>query len=388
MGWSEKGRPTPFDTQPVSGLFFLDGDLLARQLKQDWTKGQKFPTIVFPSGIQCDLWESSDPNNGVVHIFGEMDLPLRDTRDSALAHANAIAEQVGYFVRPADAQGIEIYGDDEEHVVITYDSAERLMTNVVYVREQDKAERPRPELLDQKTRETLPPLYSGEKLGLSALAQVKFFTPDSNWTWYGSEFDGEDVFFGLVDGFELELGYFSLSELKEARGPLGLPIERDRYFTPTSLKDLKQMHERARRGEQPPESAQPQEPPTAEAERLLALKDELLARFRQLPPEHQATLGLVLVKTIIDGQWGDWFRDALTARFTVGENALVPPYIHTVNREDLRRTHLNEDQIQQLSDTDLTTIAKLVHEHFITDAFWDELEFIADLLLAGKKRTL
>jgi len=37
------------------------------------------------------------------------------------------------------------------------------------------------------------PLYSGEELGLDALAQVKFFTPDSSWTWYASEFDEEDI---------------------------------------------------------------------------------------------------------------------------------------------------------------------------------------------------
>jgi hypothetical protein len=35
---------------------------------------------------------------------------------------------------------------------------------------------------------------------------VKYFTPDSNWTWYASEFDGEDTFFGPVAGFEVELG--------------------------------------------------------------------------------------------------------------------------------------------------------------------------------------
>jgi hypothetical protein len=78
-------------------------------------------------------------------------------------------------------------------------------------------------MLDQASREKLPPLYSGEEKGLDAIAQVKFFTPDSNWKWYASEFDGEDLFFGLVAGFELELGYFSLKEMKEARGPMGLP---------------------------------------------------------------------------------------------------------------------------------------------------------------------
>ncbi len=93
-------------------------------------------------------------------------------------------------------------------------------------------------LLNSEVRKKLPPLYSQEEKGLEAVAVVKFFTPDSGWTWYATEFDGEDLFFGLVDGFEKELGYFRLSELKQARGKLGLPIERDLYFKPTKLKKL------------------------------------------------------------------------------------------------------------------------------------------------------
>ena len=99
------------------------------------------------------------------------------------------------------------------------------------------------ELLPQEIREKLPPLYANEALGLEALALVKFFTPDSSWTWYGSEFDGEDTFFGLVSGLEVELGYFLLSELEETTGPLGLPIERDLHFEPTKLKQLMEQHE-------------------------------------------------------------------------------------------------------------------------------------------------
>jgi hypothetical protein len=52
------------------------------------------------------------------------------------------------------------------------------------------------------------------------------------------EFDGEDVFFGLVVGFEIEAGYFSLSELEATRGPWGLPIERDLWFKPVPLSQL------------------------------------------------------------------------------------------------------------------------------------------------------
>jgi hypothetical protein len=101
-------------------------------------------------------------------------------------------------------------------------------------------------LLDPKSREKLPPLKSGEELGLEALAQVKFFTPDSNWTWYASEFDGEDIFFGLVDGFETELGYFSLKELQEVHGPMRLKIERDLHFEPKILSELLKIHRKKR----------------------------------------------------------------------------------------------------------------------------------------------
>ena len=81
------------------------------------------------------------------------------------------------------------------------------------------------ELLPPEIKEQLPGLYENEEYGLEAKALVKFFTPDSNWTWYASEFDGEDIFFGLVSGFEVELGYFSLSGIRRSvHGPLGLPI--------------------------------------------------------------------------------------------------------------------------------------------------------------------
>ena len=74
--------------------------------------------------------------------------------------------------------------------------------------------------------------------GSKAMVLVKFFTPDTNWTWWATEFDGEDTFFGLVEGHCKELGYFSLSELESARGPMGLPVERDLHWTPKMLEDI------------------------------------------------------------------------------------------------------------------------------------------------------
>jgi len=105
---------------------------------------------------------------------------------------------------------------------------------------------PNEPFLTEELRKKLPKLYECEDQGLEALAQVKFFTPDSNWTWYASEFDGKDIFFGLVSGFEVELGYFSLSELQSVRGPLGLPVERDLCFVPKTLQELIEKHKLGR----------------------------------------------------------------------------------------------------------------------------------------------
>jgi hypothetical protein len=93
-------------------------------------------------------------------------------------------------------------------------------------------------LLTKEIRRRLPPLNSQESLSGKAIAQVKFFTPDSSWTFWATEFDGRDLFFGLVEGHERELGYFSLSELQRVKGPMGLPIERDLYWRPKPLDEI------------------------------------------------------------------------------------------------------------------------------------------------------
>ena len=92
------------------------------------------------------------------------------------------------------------------------------------------------QLLPAYVRARLPALEDVRDKPISELtAAVKFFYPDFGWTWYGVAWDGEDIFFGLVDGFEAEFGNWSLTELLETRGKLGCTIERDRYFDPQPL---------------------------------------------------------------------------------------------------------------------------------------------------------
>lgn len=281
MAWVEKSQSTRFDELLIYGLHFLDGAILARWFEikydavespffhPDWLKNQKLPQIQFPSGLLFDIGETDNlVQGGIVHIFGEMDLPYFDTRDNAWGLASDIAEQVGYRARKRGADQLEVRGEDQgEHFLITYDNQSRRIADIAPMKEEaSDAQEP---LLDSASRERLPKLYANEAIELNAIAQVKFFTPSSNWTWYASEAsarmkDGtykalteiapddpniEDViFFGLVNGFELELGYFSLSELQSVGGGLILPIERDRHFTPTTLKAL-QDHHRRERGE-------------------------------------------------------------------------------------------------------------------------------------------
>jgi len=133
-------------------------------------------------------------------------------------------------------------------------------------------------MLTKENRNKIPKLYSTDGQGENAVAQVKFFAPWTNWTWYVIEANlvlsvngGDDyvelglkagsklglneigdssqqesgkwvvediLMFGLVDGHEKELGSFSYKELLSIKGPWGLKIERDRYFEPKAIKDL------------------------------------------------------------------------------------------------------------------------------------------------------
>lgn len=101
--------------------------------------------------------------------------------------------------------------------------------------------RPHYGLMSYELARTIPPMGSTELIE-DPEARVKWFTPWTNWTWYAVEYDGEDRCFGLVSGFEVELGYFLLSELASVRGPGGLRIERDEHFVPARVSVLRQRH--------------------------------------------------------------------------------------------------------------------------------------------------
>jgi len=94
-------------------------------------------------------------------------------------------------------------------------------------------------LVTKELHAKFPNLYANEKKQANDVKVIaKFFTPWTKWTWYATEFDGEDTFFGFVRGLENELGYFSLSELESVTGPWGLRIERDLHFGNHTLAEV------------------------------------------------------------------------------------------------------------------------------------------------------
>ena len=74
-----------------------------------------------------------------------------------------------------------------------------------------------------------------------SMVQAKWFSPVSGWTCYATEFNPANGHaFGLVEGFETELGYFNVYELAVTFAGPACPmlIERDCYFTPVELSIL------------------------------------------------------------------------------------------------------------------------------------------------------
>ena len=97
-------------------------------------------------------------------------------------------------------------------------------------------------LFTKEILKKLPALYTQEaheNPKAEMVFYVKLFTPDSNWTWFIAEYDPEkEIAWGYVMGLENEYGTIDIKELKEVRGPFGLPIERDISFDPIKEKEL------------------------------------------------------------------------------------------------------------------------------------------------------
>ena len=96
------------------------------------------------------------------------------------------------------------------------------------------------ELIPKELINTIPKLYETEEQ-TDPIAHIKLFL--DGWTWFITEISiDKNICFGyVVSPFGAELGYFSLNELNEIRCGLGLKVEVDSSFVPTSLEIVRKM---------------------------------------------------------------------------------------------------------------------------------------------------
>ncbi len=145
-------------------------------------------------------------------------------------------------------------------------------------------------------------------------------------------------------------------------------------------------------------------PPAASSnpEDILRVKDEVLSRWEQLPPEHQVTMALLLLDRIPEEAYRSWVRDALAmlpgglpledAAASVRQKPpeqephfTIPFEITTMCREDLREV-LSEAEVAQFDDEDMRRLAiKMADAYVGSGVFWDDLEFLGRRILEEKR---
>lgn len=94
-----------------------------------------------------------------------------------------------------------------------------------------------PKLLTKDILAKIPKLY-GQENEDDPMVYIKFFHPMSSWTWYATEYDPNDRLFFGWSPVDDEMGYASYDEIAKVK-VRGLGVERDLYFTPKRLSEVK-----------------------------------------------------------------------------------------------------------------------------------------------------
>lgn len=110
---------------------------------------------------------------------------------------------------------------------------------------------------------------------------------------------------------------------------------------------------------------------------IYQLKDFILAAWDTLPPEHQATMTLVLLENTLKSEWGEWSKDAIE-RGWVQEQAPTEktfPVI-SLSRSALTRA-FDEEEAGRFSDQQIARLAEEMGIGFNEDpGFWYSVEMI------------
>lgn len=125
-------------------------------------------------------------------------------------------------------------------------------------------------------------------------------------------------------------------------------------------------------------------------EELLQTKDRVVEQWRLLPAEHQATMLLVLLKSIDNADMSAWTRNAITTLYPPPEQIDPLVSVPLVTRDKLAQLDIPEEEISSLTDRDLSAIASRIEAAFTREEFWNEvfhqaLEFHTEQVLLAKR---
>jgi hypothetical protein len=126
--------------------------------------------------------------------------------------------------------------------------------------------------------------------------------------------------------------------------------------------------------------------PSPLPDELLKHKGEILEQWGQLPPEHQATMALVLFQQTLEGEYGPWLRSAIQimTHQEPDEPFRFLPIVR-ISQSHLKQANLTDEEIGQLDEEDLMSISHEIVRHYTNDVFWEELEFVARKTLEDKQ---
>jgi len=93
------------------------------------------------------------------------------------------------------------------------------------------------QLMTNELADRIPGLYKQNGKGNYAIVYARLYLPNS-WEWYITEYDNEDLCFGVISGLDIKDGYFSIKELEG----LNINIKRDEHFTETTVGEIKKLY--------------------------------------------------------------------------------------------------------------------------------------------------
>lgn len=117
---------------------------------------------------------------------------------------------------------------------------------------------------------------------------------------------------------------------------------------------------------------------------ILQLKSSIQEMWQRLPAEHQATMLLVLLNSVQQSEYGPW---TLSAIETLAQPQSTQSELPTppLTPADLERVGFSAEDVSLLTEEDLQQIAQAIVRHFVSDGFWQELEFQVLSVLEGKR---